>query len=74
MNWIIVEGNWKQFKGSLRTCWSRLTHDQHGVIVGKRIVSAGRAQKAFGIAKNESTQQLKRFAKSSRDCGPTGLS
>jgi uncharacterized protein YjbJ (UPF0337 family) len=74
MNWIIVEGNWKQFKGSLRACWGRISHHQRDVIAGKRIVSAGRAQKAFGIAKDESSQQIKRFARSHRDCGPTGSS
>jgi uncharacterized protein YjbJ (UPF0337 family) len=74
MNWIIVEGSWKQLKRRQRTCWGRIIHDRSGVIAGKRVVSAGMAQKAFGITKDKSMQQIKRFARSSRDCGPTGSS
>ena len=46
MNWDIVEGNWKQFKGQVKAQWSKLTHDHPDVIVGKRVELAAKIQEA----------------------------
>jgi uncharacterized protein YjbJ (UPF0337 family) len=46
MNWDIVEGNWKQFKGQVKAQWSELTHDHRDVIVGKRVELATKTQEA----------------------------
>src|ERR1700674_4439161 len=46
MNWDIVEGNWKQFKGQVKTQWSKLTHDHPDVIAGKRVELAAKIQEA----------------------------
>ena len=46
MNWDIVEGNWKQFKGQVKAPWSKLTHDHHDVIVCKRVELAAKIQEA----------------------------
>ena len=46
MNWDIVEGNWKQFKGQVKTQRSKLTHDHPDVIVGKRVELAAKIQEA----------------------------
>ena len=32
MDWNIVEGNWKQFKGKVKTQWGKLTDDHLDVI------------------------------------------
>jgi uncharacterized protein YjbJ (UPF0337 family) len=47
MNWDIVEGNWKQFKGLVNAQWSELTHDHRDVIVGKRVELAAKIQEAL---------------------------
>ena len=36
MNWDRIEGNWKQWKGTVKEKWGKLTDDQLDVIAGKR--------------------------------------
>jgi uncharacterized protein YjbJ (UPF0337 family) len=67
MNWDIVEGNWKQFKGKVRARWANLSDDRLGVIAGQRVELAGRIQKGYGITKDEADQQMKRFARDNKD-------
>jgi uncharacterized protein YjbJ (UPF0337 family) len=58
MNWDRIEGNWKQFKGSAKQQWGKLTDDQLDVIAGKRDSLAGRIQESYGISKDEAEKQL----------------
>jgi len=67
MNWDIVEGNWKQFKGKVKTQWGKLTDDHLDVIAGKRTELAGKIQEAYGISKDEAEEQIKAFEKRSED-------
>lgn len=67
VNWDIVEGQWKQFKGQVQMRWGRLTDDDLDVIAGKRLELAGRIQEAYGISKGEAEQQLKCFAQQHKD-------
>ncbi|AOF82398.1 CsbD family protein [Methyloversatilis sp. XJ19-13] len=67
MNWDIAEGNWKQFKGKVKSQWGKLTDDQLDVIAGKRIELAGRIQEAYGITKDEAEQQIEQFEKLNED-------
>jgi len=67
MNWDIVEGNWKQFKGKVKAQWGKLTDDQLDVIAGKRVELAGKLQEAYGITKDEAEQQIKSFEKLNKD-------
>jgi uncharacterized protein YjbJ (UPF0337 family) len=61
MNWDIIEGNWKQFKGTIRAKWGKLTDDQLDLIAGKRIELAGKIQEAYGITMDEVEEQIKLF-------------
>ena len=63
MNWDIVEGNWKQFKGTVKTQWGKLTDDHLDVIAGKRDALAGRIQELYGVNREEAEQQIKDFEK-----------
>jgi len=69
MNWDIVEGNWKQFKGKVKSQWGHLTDDQLDVIAGKRVELAGTIQKSYGITKDETELQIKRFELLYKDGG-----
>jgi len=71
MNWNIVEGNWKQFKGEVKAQWGKLTDDHLDVIAGKRIVLAGKIQEAYGITEDEAEEQIKRFELHYKDKAPT---
>jgi uncharacterized protein YjbJ (UPF0337 family) len=67
MNWDIIEGNWKQFKGEVRAQWGKLTDKQLDVIAGKRTELAGKLQEAYGITKEEAEKQIGRFEQSNTD-------
>lgn len=58
MNWDRIEGNWKQFKGSVKQQWGKLTDDQIDVIAGKRDHLLGKIQESYGITKEEAQKQI----------------
>ncbi len=58
MDWNIVEGNWKQFKGKVKEQWGKLTDDHLDVIAGKRDQLAGKIQESYGITKDEAEKQI----------------
>lgn len=70
MNWDIVEGNWKQFKGQVKTQWGKLTDDQVDVIAGKRIELIGRIQEAYGISSDDAEREVSRFEEANKDYKP----
>jgi len=74
MNWDIVEGNWKQFKGKVKTQWGKLTDDHLDVIAGKRDQLVGKLQESYGITKDEAEAQIKRFEEANKDFRPPGAS
>jgi uncharacterized protein YjbJ (UPF0337 family) len=63
MDWNIVAGNWKQFKGKVKAQWGKLTNDHLDVIAGNRDQLAGKIQETYGITKDEAEQQIKQFEK-----------
>ncbi|MBU3622226.1 CsbD family protein [Polynucleobacter sp. AP-Latsch-80-C2] len=73
MNWDIVEGNWKQFKGRIRVRWGKLTDDQLERIAGKRIELAGNIQEAYGITVDEAEEQIKLFEEQNKDFKATAV-
>lgn len=58
MNWDRIEGNWKQFKGKVKTQWGKLTDDQLDVIAGNRDQLIGKVQESYGIGKDEAERQV----------------
>jgi uncharacterized protein YjbJ (UPF0337 family) len=58
MNWDRIEGNWKQFKGSVKSQWGKLTDDNLDVIAGNRDQLVGKVQEAYGITKDETEKQI----------------
>ena len=61
MNWDRIEGNWKQFKGSVQSQWGKITDDDLDVIEGDRKKLAGRIQEAYGVARDEADRQIDRW-------------
>ena len=70
MNWDLVKGNWKQFRGDVQAKWGKLTDDHLDVISGKRIELAGKIQEAYGITKDEAEQQIRDFELRHKDDSP----
>jgi|TARA_B110000503_G_C7102371_1_gene394400 uncharacterized protein YjbJ (UPF0337 family) len=56
MNWDIVEGNWKQFKGKVLVRWGKLNDDNLDLIAGKRNELAGKIQETYGTTKDEAEE------------------
>jgi len=70
MNWDVIEGNWKQFKGHVKEKWGRLTDDNLEAIAGKRDQLTGKIQETYGITKDQAERQVKAFEEIHRDYQP----
>ncbi|HEY9021036.1 MAG: CsbD family protein [Paracoccaceae bacterium] len=58
MNWDIIEGKWKQFTGSAKENWGKLTDDDLDQASGKRDQLIGKIQEKYGIARDEAEKQV----------------
>jgi len=61
MNWDQIEGNWKQFKGTVKEKWGKLTDDDLTVIGGKKDQLVGRLQERYGYGKEQAQRELDEF-------------
>ncbi len=64
MNWDQMEGKWKQFKGSVREKWGKLTDDDLDQIGGKKDRLVGKIQERYGIRREEAEKQLDQWIES----------
>ena len=53
MDWNRIEGNWRQFSGSVQEKWGRLTDDDLSIINGRRDQLEGKIQERYGVAKDQ---------------------
>jgi uncharacterized protein YjbJ (UPF0337 family) len=67
MNWEQVEGKWKQFTGSAKTRWGKLTDDDLTTLAGRKDQLAGVLQERYGIAKEEATRQIDDWSHTLKD-------
>ncbi|HZM24453.1 MAG TPA: CsbD family protein [Anaerolineales bacterium] len=61
MNRNILEGNWKQIRGTIREKWGELTDDELDQIAGKRDKLAGILQERYGYTQMEAERQIDEF-------------
>jgi uncharacterized protein YjbJ (UPF0337 family) len=61
MNQNILEGKWKQLRGSIREKWGQLTDDEVDQIAGKRDRLSGFLQERYGYTQVEAEQQIDDF-------------
>jgi uncharacterized protein YjbJ (UPF0337 family) len=61
MNENILEGKWKQLRGSIREKWGELTDDELDQIAGKRDRLAGLLQERYGYTQMEAEQEISAF-------------
>jgi uncharacterized protein YjbJ (UPF0337 family) len=67
MNWDQVEGKWKQYAGTVREKWGKLTDSDIEVIRGKRDQLVGAIQERYGIAKETAQEQVNEFLSTLQD-------
>jgi uncharacterized protein YjbJ (UPF0337 family) len=65
--WDQLEGQWKQFRGSVRETWGKLTDDDFEQVRGNRDQLVGRIQERYGIAKEEANSQVDEWVTSMRE-------
>jgi len=72
MNQNILEGKWKQLRGSIREKWGNLTDDELDQIAGKRDKLAGFLQERYGYTQVEAERQIDDFLEDwdDTDVGP----
>jgi uncharacterized protein YjbJ (UPF0337 family) len=61
MDWNRIEGNWKQFKGSVKEQWGQLTDDDLDKINGRREQLEGKLQERYGKARDEIRTEVDRW-------------
>ena len=67
MNWDQIEGKWKQFMGSGRERWGKLTDNDWETIAGKKDQLVGRIQERYGIAKDEAEKQADEWSRAQKE-------
>jgi uncharacterized protein YjbJ (UPF0337 family) len=58
MDWMRVEGNWKQMKGRAKERWGRLTDDDLTAIAGRRDQLEGMIQERYGYARERARREI----------------
>jgi|GEM_PF-659272 len=61
MDWDGVAGSWRQWKGSARETWGRLTGNEPCILAGRRDRLLGRIQACCGIKPEEAEEELKEW-------------
>jgi uncharacterized protein YjbJ (UPF0337 family) len=64
MDWDRIGGNWKQFSGSVKEKWGKLTDDDLTAINGRRDQLEGRIQERYGYAKDQVRRDIDDWLKS----------
>ncbi len=67
MNWDIIEGKWKQMKGSVQSQWGKLTEDDVDQVAGNREKLVGKLQERYGLAQDEAERQIDDFSAQLKD-------
>ncbi|MGC9945387.1 MAG: CsbD family protein [Bryobacteraceae bacterium] len=69
MNWDQIEGKWKQFTGSARERWGKLTDNDWETIAGKKDQLIGRIQERYGVARAEAEKQADEWSLAQKRSG-----
>jgi len=67
VNWDQIEGKWKQFTGSARERWGKLTDDDWQTIAGKKDQLVGRIQERYGVAQAEAEKQADQWSRALKE-------
>jgi uncharacterized protein YjbJ (UPF0337 family) len=67
MNWDQIEGKWKQFTGSARERWGKLTDDDMQALTGQKNHLVGKIQERYGIATAEAEKQADEWSKALKE-------
>lgn len=63
MNWDMIAGQWKQFKGNAKETWGKLTNDDLDVAEGQRDKLVGLVQERYGYAREKAEDEVDRWSR-----------
>jgi uncharacterized protein YjbJ (UPF0337 family) len=63
MDWNRLEGNWKQFKGSAKEKWGKLTDDDLKTIEGKWDQLVAKLHERYGYKRDQAEREVDTFLK-----------
>ena len=63
MNQDIIQGKWKQLKGTLKAKWGKLTDDALDRLDGNQQYLSGKLQERYGWAKDQADREISEFQK-----------
>lgn len=66
MNWDTIQGNWKQWQGSIQKKWGKLTNDDLTQINGDRVRLEGILQERYGQEVEQTKRDIDAFLKELR--------
>jgi len=69
MEWHRIQGSWKQYMGSARLQWGRISVDELDLIGGRRDTLAGQIQEVYGITKAEADRQVEFWRGQQKEMG-----
>lgn len=64
MNTDILEGKWKQLKGSIQAKWGEITDDEFEQVKGSRERLTGLVQEKYGKKKDDVRKEVDDYLKS----------
>ena len=64
MNQDIIQGKWKQLKGSLKAKWGKLTNEDLDRLDGNQEYLSGKLQERYGWAKDQAEKEISDFTRS----------
>ena len=67
MNWDQIEGKWKQFTGSARERWGKLTDNDLEALTGQKDHLVGKIQERYGIATAEAEKQADEWSQALKE-------
>ena len=67
MNEDVLQGKWKQIKGTMRDWWGKLTNDDIDRIAGNRDKLIGALQEKYGYARDKAEREVEERLKAYRD-------
>ena len=62
MNWVVIEGNWKQVLGHVKEKWGKLTDDDWKGLGGKKNQLVGKIQQRYGYQKDHAEKEIDSWA------------
>ena len=70
MNWEIVAANWKQFRGTVKARWGKLSDEHLEGIAGQRELLLLKISEAYEINRADAQRELKVFEERNKNYRP----